>query len=165
MIREFLVNIDGQRIPVVQSGDQLCVLDQQISTSIVELRPNIYSLIVDGHSHLIHVGEGPNAPLTINGQTIHSEIITERSELILRYGQQKKIQEVVNELLAPMPGLIMQIMVQAGEEVIQGQGLIVLEAMKMENELQAPRSGKIKHIHVQEKEAVVLNAILIEFES
>ncbi len=165
MTKEFLVDIDGQRIPVTQSGNQLCVLDKNTSASLVELRPGVYSLVLDGNSHLIHMEEGPGSLMTINGQTINSEIVSKRSELILHYGQQKGIQEAVNELRAPMPGLIMNIMVQAGEEVVEGQGLIVLEAMKMENELRAPCTGRVKHIHAQEKDAVALDAILMEFES
>ena len=165
MTKEFLVNIYGQRIPVTQSGDQFCVLDKNTCASLVELRPGVYSLVLNNKSHLIHVDEGPGSLMTINGQTVNSEIVSNRSDLILRYGQQKGIQEVVSELLAPMPGLIMNIMVQVGEDVVEGQGLIVLEAMKMENELRAPCSGRVKHIHAQEKDAVALDAILIEFES
>lgn len=165
MTKKFLIDVDGQRISVTQSGDQLCVLDRNTRASLVELRPNVYSLVLEGKSHLIHMEAGPGALMTINGQTVNSEIVSKRSELILRYGQQKGIQEIVSELRAPMPGLIMDIMVQVGEEVVQGQGLIVLEAMKMENELRAPCTGRVKHIHAQEKDAVALDAILMEFES
>ncbi|MCY3629777.1 MAG: hypothetical protein OXI05_08250 [Bacteroidota bacterium] len=164
MTKEFLVDIDGQRIPVTQSGNQLYVLDKKTNASLVELRPGLYSLVLKGKSHLIHMDGGPDPLMTINGQTVNSNIVSKRSELILRHGQQKGIQEVVSELRAPMPGLIMDIMVQVGEEVVQGQGLIVLEAMKMENELRAPCTGRVKHIHAQEKDAVALDAILMEFE-
>ncbi len=139
--------------------------DHKIDVSLVELRPNLYSLILNGNSHLLHLDGESDSLITINGQTVHTELLSKRSELIQRYGQQKPIQEVVRELRAPMPGLIMSILVEVGEKVVQGQGLIVLEAMKMENELRAPCSTRIKHIHAQEKDAVTNDAILMEFES
>lgn len=163
MIREFLVDVAGHRIPIAQSGDQLRVLNRNINASLVVLRPNFYSLILEGNSHLIHVEKGQDSSITINGQTIHSEMVSERSELILHHGQKKEIREVVNELRAPMSGLIVNVMVQVGEDVAKGQGLIVLEAMKMENELQAPGAGQVKHIHVQEKDVVTRNTVLMEF--
>jgi biotin carboxyl carrier protein len=67
-------------------------------------------------------------------------------------------------LRAPMPGLIVRIEVEVGHEVKRGDGLIVIEAMKMENELKAPYAGKIKSINVLQSQAVEKNQVLLEFE-
>ena len=70
-----------------------------------------------------------------------------------------------NELRAPMPGLIVEILTTAGAEVKAGEPLLVLEAMKMENTLTAPGEGRIKSINVKISEAVDKGSVLIEFEN
>ncbi|MXZ04065.1 MAG: acetyl-CoA carboxylase biotin carboxyl carrier protein subunit, partial [Rhodothermaceae bacterium] len=57
-----------------------------------------------------------------------------------------------------------QVLVNHGDRVVPGQGLVVLEAMKMENELRSPIEGRIGQVYVQEGESVTVNAILVEFE-
>lgn len=65
---------------------------------------------------------------------------------------------------APMPGLILDVLVKEGDTVEEGDGLLVLEAMKMENKLVAPRSGVIKTVHVAANQTVDKGIVLIEFE-
>ena len=65
---------------------------------------------------------------------------------------------------APMPGIILSIIVKEGDQVSAGDSLLVLEAMKMENEIHAPRAGTIKKIHVSEGAEVRAGSELIEFE-
>lgn len=65
---------------------------------------------------------------------------------------------------APMPGLVLNVLVKVGDSVEEGDGLLVLEAMKMENKLVAPRSGIIKLIHVTANQTVEKGILLIEFE-
>ena len=70
----------------------------------------------------------------------------------------------VNEIKAPMPGLILDINVEIGQEVKEDDPLLILEAMKMENALTSPRDGVIKSISVTKGDAVDKNQLLIEFE-
>ncbi len=63
-----------------------------------------------------------------------------------------------------MPGIILSITAKEGDEVNAGDGILVLEAMKMENEIHAPRAGKIKKIHVSEGAEVQSGTPLVEFE-
>jgi biotin carboxyl carrier protein len=65
---------------------------------------------------------------------------------------------------APMPGRLVRVLVEAGQEVAEGQGLVVMEAMKMENELRAPRSGRVKELHARERQAVETGALLVVVE-
>ena len=69
----------------------------------------------------------------------------------------------VNVIKAPMPGLILDILVKEEDEVQENDNLLILEAMKMENVLAAPRTGKIKAISVEKEDAVNKNQLLIEF--
>ena len=138
--------------------------DKELHASMVELYPNVYSLLLNDRSYLIHVESGKEPSLTINGKTISPRIISNRSELIQRYGGHTESIETATELRAPMQGVITKVMVQSGDTVTKGQGVMVLEAMKMENELRAPCSGQILQIRVQKAESVVPGALLIEFE-
>ena len=63
-----------------------------------------------------------------------------------------------------MPGKLVRLLVAAGQEVTAGQGLLVMEAMKMENELKAPRGGRVRDIHVAERQAVETGALLLVLE-
>jgi pyruvate carboxylase subunit B len=62
-----------------------------------------------------------------------------------------------------MPGLVVRVAATAGQAVAAGQGLIVLEAMKMENELRAPAAGRVTSVRVSEGQAVEKGQVLIEF--
>jgi len=69
------------------------------------------------------------------------------------------------ELRAPMPGLVVRVEVEPGMVVQAGQGLVIIEAMKMENELRAPGPARVRAVHVQAGIAVEKDAMLVEFES
>jgi biotin carboxyl carrier protein len=63
-----------------------------------------------------------------------------------------------------MPGMVLRVQVQAGDRVVPGTGLVVLEAMKMENELKSPAAGVVKTVRVASGEAVEKGQVLLEFE-
>jgi biotin carboxyl carrier protein len=63
-----------------------------------------------------------------------------------------------------MPGKLVRLLVEAGQAVEAGQGLLVMEAMKMENELRAPRAGRVREVHVSERQAVETGALLLVLE-
>ncbi|HET9314225.1 MAG TPA: biotin/lipoyl-containing protein [Vicinamibacteria bacterium] len=67
-------------------------------------------------------------------------------------------------LKAPMPGKVVRVLVQVGQPVEAGEGLLVMEAMKMENELKAPRAGRVREVHVGERQAVETGALLLVLE-
>lgn len=69
----------------------------------------------------------------------------------------------LQQITAPIPGVILSVLVKSGDEVTLGQPLCVLEAMKMKNTIRSPREGKIKSVKVQPGQAVQHKEILIEF--
>ncbi len=69
-----------------------------------------------------------------------------------------------SEILAPMPGTIVQVLVSAGDEVVEGQEMVVLEAMKMENPIVATAAGKVKEVNVAVDDKVATNQALLSFE-
>ena len=100
----------------------------------------------------------------INSNTYEVKISNELDLLIEEMGLSLAAGNVVNDIIAPMPGLILDVQVKEGEEVKEGDYLLVLEAMKMENTLTAPRDGKVKSVMVKKGETVDKNQLLIEME-
>jgi biotin carboxyl carrier protein len=68
------------------------------------------------------------------------------------------------KVAAPMPGRIVRVLVAKGDAVRAGQGLVVMEAMKMENEIRAPRDGRVREVAVAERQAVETGALLASLE-
>ena len=85
-------------------------------------------------------------------------------QLIESLGFEVGTSKKVNEIKAPMPGLILEINVKEGQDVKEGDPLLILEAMKMENVITSPREGVVKSLHVKQGETVDKDSLLIAFE-
>lgn len=105
-----------------------------------------------------------NYSVKINSNTYQISISNELDLKIEEMGLSINTTKQVNDIKAPMPGLILDVLVEQGSVVEEGDYLIVLEAMKMENTLSAPRDGVVKSISVSKGDAVDKNQILIEME-
>lgn len=126
--------------------------------------------------HLIHQNESVNAEIVttdfinktytvqINSNLYTIQIGTPLDELIEAMGLALGNTVAVNDIKAPMPGLILDVPVKAGDVVKEGDYVLVLEAMKMENALTAPRDGVVKAITVAKGDTVDKGQLLIEME-
>lgn len=102
--------------------------------------------------------------LRINSNIYEIDIANELDLLIEEMGLSLGSAQAVNDIKAPMPGLILEVMAKEGDQVKEGDYLLVLEAMKMENTLTAPGDGIIKSVHVEKGQTVDKNQLLIELE-
>jgi len=100
----------------------------------------------------------------INNNSYIVDINNDLDELIKAMGFEVGASKMVNDIKAPMPGLILDISVKVGQEVKENDSLLILEAMKMENVLTSPRDGTIKSISVKKGDAVEKNQLLVAFE-
>lgn len=108
--------------------------------------------------------ENKTAVINVNGVS-HSLSIQDDIDILLdKMGLSDALVQKVGDVKAPMPGLVLDIRVSEGDEIAEGDPLLVLEAMKMENVLKSPTSGVIKSIAVDKGQAVEKNQILISFE-
>ena len=94
------------------------------------------------------------------GDEVHELEILDERRLRLRRASGKFTLEGPQRVDAPMPGKVVRVLVKQGDQVQEGQGLLVVEAMKMENELKSPRAGVVKELHAQEGQPVEAGAKL-----
>ncbi|WP_040253952.1 acetyl-CoA carboxylase biotin carboxyl carrier protein subunit [Psychroserpens mesophilus] len=100
----------------------------------------------------------------VNNNTYEVDINDDLDQLIVALGFEVGATKQVNNIKAPMPGLILEINVSEGQNVQEDDALLILEAMKMENVITSPREGIIKSIKVKQGQTVDKNSLLIEFE-
>ncbi len=99
----------------------------------------------------------------INGTLCTLQMKNPMEQLLERMGISSMSQPQLNDIKAPMPGLVLNIVTAEGSEVEKGDTLLILEAMKMENVLKSPRSGKVAKIHVAKGNSVEKGHVLITF--
>ncbi len=129
---------------------------------------NEFHVIENGKSHLITVMEfdlqSRSCVLKVDGEIKKVKFLRDLDLMIERMGLNAAQVSKLQILNAPMPGLVTQIKIKAGEKVEKGSPLLILEAMKMENVIIAPQAATVKELKVTTGQAVEKGAVLIEFE-
>lgn len=134
-----------------------------------QVQPNgLISVLYNGKSYTAIVEkidkQAKEMTLRINGQ-LHKVVIQEPiDQLLASMGMDLKAMQKAEPVKAPMPGMILKVLVEPGQQINKGDGLLILEAMKMENVLKAGASATVKAIKVEERTAVEKGAVLIELE-
>ena len=156
--RTFEVDVQGERVTV--GGKALAVELLAIAGTA------LHRLSVDGRSHRLVAEKGAAAgewDLHVDGYRIAAEVVDERTRAIRAMTGRSDGPRGPKAVKAPMPGMIMRIDVAVGDQVKAGQGVLIIEAMKMENELKAEAAGMVSKIAVTPGTAVEKGAVLIEF--
>ena len=154
---EYEVSDDGDVVVSSQdTGPTTPVVRRLDSTSIHVLNNGVSTVVRfdEAGEKLVRVATGATES-TIS-------IRSKKDRLLDRFGMASGPKSGDGIVKAPMPGLVLRLMVEVGESVSSGQGVLVLEAMKMENELKAPVGGVVKALHVVVGEAVGKNTPLVE---
>lgn len=135
--------------------------------SFIKINEHQYHLLYNHQSYNIDVMKlniaEKSMVLKINSVKYTIELKDKYDELLHSLGMDKVASNKINQVKAPMPGMVLNILVTEGAEVKKGDVLLVLEAMKMENMLKSPTDGIIKKIAVQKGNAVEKNQLLIQF--
>jgi len=164
---KYIVSVAGREIEVEVDGD-LVTVDGSARTASLRAVPGTSTrqLLIEGQPTVLTMrsaGRGQWS-LEIGGDHWDVEVVDERTRHIrsLTAGAERRRGPVV--LRAPMPGLVVRVLVEPGQEVAAGAGLVVLEAMKMENELKAPAAGTVGAVGAQAGQAVEKGHVLVEFQ-
>jgi biotin carboxyl carrier protein len=140
---------------VRRDGRLVCTLDGlPVEADAVEVGTATYSILLRGQSYEVRVHEAPDG-LHINagGEELVAQVVDPR-KWRSRQAAHGVEAEGRQEIKAPMPGKIVRVLAKAGDAVEAGQGLLVVEAMKMQNEIKVPKTGKLEKVLVAEGQAV-----------
>jgi len=163
---KYIVDLNGQRRKVEVEGETVTLDGHGVLASVEEIDGTPVRVVTIGSEvHRVVVRKGPTKgayTLWVDGFRFDGEALDERTRAI------RDIAAVTGKaggpapLIAPMPGLIVKVTVAVGDSVQAGQGVVVMEAMKMENELRASDSGTVKSINVAPGKAVEKGTVLVE---
>ena len=168
-----LIQLDGRlhAVTVVRdrTGNQepgtwnLTVAGRTLAASVVE-RGGRWSLLIGRRSHDVAIERraGGERLVHVDGRPVPLTVIEGGGRGAL--GRRGGSGTAARQVTAPMPGRIVKVLVNPGEVVAERQGLVVVEAMKMENELRAPRAGTVTEVRVREGGSVEAHAVLVVLE-
>jgi biotin carboxyl carrier protein len=133
---------------------------QPVDADVILAAPNAVSVILNGTAFEIHIA--PSLDGTYKLQTGPHEFQADvRDPRVWRGRKQGALEaEGRQQILAPMPGKVIRLLVKVGDEVDAGQGLVVVEAMKMQNEIRSPKKGKVERLQAKEGQAVNAGDVL-----
>ncbi len=138
-------------------------LDARLTTLRRTDRAETVLLTLDGRPRVATVErDGATTRVWVDGTPIEVDVRTDADLLLERFGLDAGDAAADREIHAPMPGLVLRVLVAPGDAVEAGQGVVVLEAMKMENELTAPAAGTVAAVHAAPGDAVAKNDLLVE---
>jgi biotin carboxyl carrier protein len=144
-------------------------IEELLHLDVISAGENTYHIIQDDQSIIARVKSGDRETksyeIKIGTNTYRVVLLDKVDELIKEMGLTIGSGLQVNSLEAPMPGLILDIQVSAGDKVKEGDALLILSAMKMENNILSPRDGVIRTVLIAKGDAIDKGQLLIEFEA
>jgi len=152
--------INGREDSIEISAGRFRIGDgPELDVSVETPQPGVYSVLLDGRSYLARVEEGV---VTVNGFRYEIEVRDPR-----RWSRQSRggAHAGAQDIKASMPGKVVRVLVAVGDAVEAGQGIVVVEAMKMQNEMKAPRAGKVIGIAAKVGATVTAGEVLATIES
>lgn len=164
---KYFVTVGDRVVEVDLTGHQPVVDGTPVEARMAVLPgTHVRSLEVDGRSHTLTARPGERRGrwhIALGRERFSVDAVDERTRAIreMTGGGEAEAEKTV---VAPMPGLVLKIEVEVGQAVKAGQGVVIVEAMKMENELKAPADGTVAKILVQERQTVDKGATLIVLE-
>jgi biotin carboxyl carrier protein len=162
------VTIGSRTLRVELDGGTVRVDDRDIDDAEMVRLPgtDVRHLLADGRSTTViaHRDNG-EWQLVVDGWGVRAHVVDERTRAIRAMTRQTGAAQGPRPVRAPMPGLVIRVEVEAGSVVKAGQGVVIMEAMKMENELRSESDGVVARVLVHAGDTVEKGATLVEFEA
>jgi biotin carboxyl carrier protein len=147
----------------IQPDGSLLVNGEKREVDFRALGPSQYSILDEHMSYELTIEEREDAiEVLMRGRLYDVEVLDERAQLLASRSGGLQAESGEISIKSPMPGLIVAVKVDTGQEVKAGQTVIILESMKMQNELKAPRDGVVQSITVQPGQTVEQNKVLVK---
>ena len=159
--KEFNVELDKDLNSGLLNGETF-------NWDVIKIKENTYNVIKDNKSYNLEVlsikPEEKSFFIKVDGIKYQFNAKDKYDELLHSLGMDNLASKKVSDLKAPMPGLVLEVSVEGGQQVSKGDALLILEAMKMENVIKSPTDGVIKSISINKGETVEKNQLILNFE-
>lgn len=159
----FSVRRNGRGHEVVLHAESANIDGQNHALVILARSEGSVVFSLDGQVHRFDLqakGVGEFTMVT-RGRVLSLACVDQRTEILARFAPTRQSQAGTHTLNAPMPGLVSRIERAVGQSISKGEGILILEAMKMENEIKSPVTGKISEIKVRQGQTVEKSAPLV----
>jgi pyruvate carboxylase subunit B len=163
---KYFVTIGDESHEVEVTGNHVTLDGRRVEADLKGLDgTSVHSVLMDGESHLLRARRMAREHWVLDfaGRRVEAAVVDERAQAIREMTGAATGPSGPRPIKAPMPGLVVKVEVEVDQEVAAGQGLVIVEAMKMENELKAEAPGKVAVIHVGVGDAVEKDQILLDF--
>ncbi len=163
---KYHVEVDGASFEVERLDAGLRLNGSDRAAEFAWLADGEIQLTLDGADHRVFARRTSGGwRLTVRGRTFDVGVEDERTRTLRALADRSAGERGPEELRAPMPGLITRVLAEAGQRVNAGDGLVVIEAMKMENELRAREPGTVAGIAVRAGDVVDRDQVLVTLEA
>ncbi|MEX2608645.1 MAG: biotin/lipoyl-containing protein [Gemmatimonadota bacterium] len=164
---KYFVTVYGRTVEVELSGGEVLVDGRALRADLAAVPgTEVRHLLLDGTSHTLDAHPGASGgvwELHVDGLPVRAEVVDERTRAIRALTARTGAAAGPRPVRAPMPGLVVRVEVEEGQSVAAGQGVVIMEAMKMENELRAEADGVVARVHAVPGAAVEKGVVLVEF--
>lgn len=164
---KYFVTVNGEDHEVTLDEEGVQLDGERVSANVDTIDGSPVRMVTIGdevHRVVVRPSSRGAYTLWLDGYRFEVEALDERARAIRELSGKSAGPSGPAPLIAPMPGLIVRVNARAGDAVQAGQGLVVMEAMKMENELRAPAAGRVKAVLAGPGTAVEKGAVLVELE-
>jgi len=163
----FQVKVNGKKFEVLRNEDDFMIDGEPFHWDFVKISEGYFHILYNNKSYRAEVVKADRAAkmfqFKINNK-LHTVEVKDKFDLLLeKMGMANGAAAKINNIKAPMPGLVIDLKVKAGDAVKAGDPLLILEAMKMENILKSPGDGIIKNVKTKKGDSVEKGQVLIEF--
>jgi biotin carboxyl carrier protein len=159
--------VNDKSFEITSNDDGLVINGEPLKWDVVKINDGYFHILYQNKSYRAELVKTDAATKTfvykINGRNYTVELKDKFDLLLEKMGMANAGISKINNIKAPMPGLIIDLKIKAGDIVKQGDPLLILEAMKMENILKAPGEGTVKTVKVKKGDSVEKGQVMIEF--
>ncbi|MBK7852643.1 MAG: biotin/lipoyl-binding protein [Bacteroidetes bacterium] len=163
----YKVLVNNQEFKVEYDSTHQSINGQPFHADVLEFNKGKFHILRDNKSYIAEIIEvKPEEKLfviKVNNSVYSLSVRDKYDDLLKEMGIDLSAGPKLNDMKAPMPGLVLNVLVESGQTIKKGDAIVVLEAMKMENILKSPADGIVKKVHVTKGDKVEKNQVMVNF--